>query len=486
MPILETRSAIVLILSMGLLVTPAFSADSTSSPAATNSVSTPAVEEAVTIDTVKDRSIVPPVEPVNAPTNFSGGLSESVLGGDATGGASQQAVTAGYELGGTGVAGGRMTTQGNILTSPAKGRPIRFENGIFVYPAALVGLGYNDNVLGTTVNRTSSSLWVLQPGVVTEFKTHGDRYTLSYLGNYGRYASSSADDYNYHEFWMAADNYFTSRTRLGWGVGYLERSDPRGSTNRVSSSEPDRWHAPVVRALGIYGAPGAIGRIELETSWMQKRYENNRAFTETADVDQTMVAGRFYYRFLPRTSALVEVRNTWSTYVATNAFPGDNADTRLYAGLTWEATAKTSGTFKIGRAYKSFSNAALSESSLSSWEGNVRWSPLTYSTFDLATSRTPTDTTGVGNFLTNTGTSLTWTHKWASYISSRVSAGILKTEYAADPRKDDTRNYGVGFFTELGYRTRLGLDWGYTNRNSNQDLFDFKRNVVMATLEFVL
>lgn len=463
----ETRSAIVLLLAMGLVANPAFSADgSESQVAATPDASTSAEAGANW-------------------GNYSG-ASATVFGNDVSVGAAQQSVTAGYELGGTGIAGGRAPAEGAILTATGHGRPIRFENGIFVYPSVLLGFGHNDNVGGTKDNRVGSNLWVLRPELVTEIKTHGDRYTLSYLGNYGHYENSSSDDFNHHELWMAGDNYFTSRARLGWGVGYIERSDPRGSTNRVSSAEPDRWHAPVVRALGIYGAQGAIGRLELETSFMQKRYENNRAYTEVADVDLTMLSGRFFYRVLPRTSLVFEARNTWANYVSTAAFPGDNSDLRLYAGLTWDATAKTTGMIKLGRAYKSFADANISDSSSLSWEGNLRWSPLTYSTFDLASSRTPSDSTGVGDYVVNSATSLTWNHKWASYVSSRVSAGLVKTDFTGVDRRDNTKNYGIGFYTEVGYRTRVGVDFTRTDRNSTIDTNDFKRNVVMGTVEFVL
>ncbi|MGE5469175.1 MAG: outer membrane beta-barrel protein [Bacteroidota bacterium] len=464
----ETRSAIALILALGLVATPAIAAD-TAAPQA----------DAVATDATQT--------PAASTTWNSGGASGAVFGGETSGGVgvAQQSVTAGYELGGLGVAGGAAPAQGAIMTSAGRGRPIRFENGIFIYPSVLVGYGYNDNVTGRATDRITSTFWALRPEVVGEIKHGGDRYTLSYIGNYAHYDNSSNDDYTQHEIWAAGDNYFTSRARLGWGVGYLEKTDARGSTNRVSSNEPDRWHAPVLRALGIYGAPGAAGRIELEGSWMQKRYDNNRAFTEQSDVDLTTASGRFFYRVMPRTSLLFEARETWANYTSSTS-QGDNTDRRLYAGVTWEATAKTTGTIKLGRAYKDFSDSSRTDSSLNSWEGSLRWSPLTYSTFDLVSSKTPSDSTGVGSFVTNTATSLTWNHKWASYISSRVNAGVVKTIYAGDPRKDNTKNYGVGFFTELGYRTRLGLDWQYTNRNANVDTFDFKRNVLMGTLEFVL
>ena len=392
----------------------------------------------------------------------------------------QAAVTPSYEVSGAGVASGRPS--GGIMTAAARGRALPVTDGLYLYPAVQFGLGYNDNITGTRDNRISSSVYTLRPELVGEVKKAGDRYTVSYHGNYGVYGSSRDDDYYHHEFWAAGDNYYTSRARLGWGVGYVMKTDPRGSTDRSVSTEPDRWHAPVVRALAAYGAKDAIGRIELEGSWMEKRYDNNRSYTNASDVNLGMMSGRFFYRVMPRTSALFELRNTWANYVL--GTPNmDNTDTRAYVGATWDATAKTSGTIKAGVARKNFSDGSRKDATMGSWEGSVRWSPLTYSTFDLISSRTPADSTGVGNFTINTGTTLMWSHQWASYIMSRAYLGHVKTTYENDPREDKTLNAGVGLYRDISHNARLGLDYNYTDRSSNQQINEFRRNVIMLSLE---
>lgn len=415
----------------------------------------------------------------------SGGTLSTHLGADSAVGVSQQAASTGYELGGIGVGGGGSAAEGGMMTAPTKGRPIRFDNGVFLYPAIMLGYGRNDNVRGTSTNKVASDFWVLNPEAVAEMRTRGDRYTLSYSGNYASYTSSSSDSYDQHELWAAGDNFFTARARLGWGVGYLQRIDPRGATDRPTSSEPDRWHAPVLRALGIYGAPGAIGRIELEGSRMNKRYENNRDYTELSDVDLTTVSGRFFYRVMPKTSLLLELRNTWAEYVSSLSTM-DNSDRRYYVGAEWDFLAKTKGTIKLGRGYKEFESSTRKDGNRNSWEAGIQWAPLTYSVFDFQSSRTFQDSTGLGDYLVNTSNTVSWNHKWASYISSRVNYGVTKSDYSATSRNDNLKRYSVGFFTELGYRARLGLDWSHTKRESSLDTYDFERDVLMLTLEGIL
>lgn len=464
----ETRSAIAMLLLLGA-VPFAVLANEAGGSDVENTPTTPVGAE--TADTVP---------------SLGSGIGGAQFSNDGVfGGAGVRSATPSYELLGSGIASGRTPAPGGIMTSGVKGRAIRFENGVFVYPSVGTAIGYNDNVNGVPSNETRSKVFVLRPEVVAEMKNRGDRYTVSYVGNYGHYMSSSNDDFLHHEFWAAGDNYFTTRARLGWGVGYIKRSDPRGATDRVASDKPDMWHAPVLRVLGIYGAPRAIGRIELEGTMMQKRYDNNRDYTAVSDVDLNTVSGRFFYRFMPKTSLVLEARNTWADYVSPLSTM-DNTDTRLYAGLVWDLAAKVKGSLKLGRAYKKFDNAERRDGNIGSWEVDLSWTPLTYSKFDLEAKRGPQDSTGIGNYVVNTATTVTWTHKWASYFASRASIGQVKAEYTDDPRRDKTNLMSFGVFREMGARFRVGLDWSNTDRNSNNDTYDFKRNVTMATLEAVL
>ncbi len=459
---METRSAIGLILMLGILGNAA-ATETAPAPAA------PASEAAV--------------PSLNLPATRA-----PVIGGDVSTGAAQRSASAGYELSGAGIGSASTPEQGAILTNAGRGKPIRFQNGIFVYPAASLAVGHNDNVGGTDTNETSSKIVILRPEVVAEMKRSGDRYTLSYAGNFGRYTSSTDDNFRHHDIWLAGDNYFTTRARLGWGVGYQWRSDARGSTDRVNTSDsPDEWRAPVARLVAIYGAPGARGRLELESSWMQKRYTNNRINTRTSDVDMHMVAGRFFFRVMPKTSMLFEARNTWSDYISP-ASTSDNSYRKLLVGATWDMTAKTTGVIKLGRASKDYDAKNRRDPSGGTWEAGISWAPLTYSVVNLQTAQDIADSSSGANnyYIDNRSYTVSWDHKWASYVTSNVNAGVVRSEYNGIIRDDTTKNYGVGFYRELGYNFRAGINWNRTKRDSNVNGLDFKRDVFMLTLEAVL
>jgi hypothetical protein len=380
--------------------------------------------------------------------------------------------------------GKRDTTQETIFTEPVSGLPIRFDNGIFVYPSVLAGVGYNSNIAGTSTNPQGSSQFTVQPRVVGELKKHGDRYTLTYNGNFTRYSNSSTDNFNNNDLTLAGDNYFSARSRMGWSVGYVMSSDPRGSTDRPVSTEPDRWTAPSAQAIYAYGAKGAQGRFEVEAGLQNKRYQNNRAYTVNSDVDSTALAGRFFYRIMPKTAAVFEVRRGDARYVTNTGL--NNTDTRYLVGVTWDSGSKTTGTFKVGHQNKSFSNAAVTGSSGATWEGGLKWSPLTYSTVELTTGRSAVDSSGFSNYAMNDTTNVVWNHKWASYLTTRATVASIRTDYSGTARSDSTRYIGLGVFYEFGRNMRAGFEYGNTNRSSDQSIYDFKRNTSLLSLEATL
>ena len=413
------------------------------------------------------------------PTSTSSSLGSSNVFSNATG-AAQQAFTPSYELSGAKSGDGT----GGTMTAPAHGAPI-INGGIYTYVDVNSIFGHDSNVMGAATNTVSSSLFSLQPEIVSEVKNHGDRYTASYVGNYTRFQNSSADDYNHHDFRIAGDNIFDARTRFSWLAGYTDSTDPRGSTDRAISATPDEWHAPTIAGIFSYGALQSQGRIEIDGSYLDKVYSNNRAVTIGSDVDIATVSARFFYRVAPKTSLLIEAKDVKSAYALTNS-PNSNNDRSLMVGATWVATAATTGIFKIGYLNKTFDAAGISGFNGISWEGNVKWAPLTYSTFDFTTSKTPSDSTGVGDYVMNTNYDALWNHHWTSKISSKVDFGYIKSDYVNGNREDDLKNIGFGLTYDMRRWVRLGAEVINSKRSSTVSGNDFSRNVILFTISATL
>ena len=249
--------------------------------------------------------------------------------------------------------------------------------------------------------------------------------------------------------------------------------------------EPDQWRGQNLSAVYSYGAPQAQGRIETGFSAARKRYQNNLTTTQNYDVNTQEVSGRYFWRVMPRTYLVAEARLGKADYRLNTA--NNNTDTRLLAGITWEATAKTTGQFKIGRQQKSFDNGSKPDTSGGTYEASVEWKPLTYSVFTLVANRSAADALVAGAaYIQNSSLGLTWSHQWSSVMSTRVGLSNQKADYINLARNDDTLTTSAGVSYSLGRRFALGLDLVRTDRDSTSAASAFKRNSVLVSINATL
>jgi hypothetical protein len=152
---------------------------------------------------------------------------------------------------------------------------------------------------------------------------------------------------------------------------------------------------------------------------------------------------------------------------------------RYLFGVTWDTTAKTTGTVKVGYVQKEFDDSARGEFSDPSWDVDVRWSPRTYSHFDFRTARYPSETNGGGDFVDNTSYSATWEHEWSDRIESQLGARYLEQDFRGSTfnRNQDLTQYDFS----LSYEMLRWLSWEagveVNARDSNIDQLVFDGNV---------
>ena len=158
----------------------------------------------------------------------------------------------------------------------------------------------------------------------------------------------------------------------------------------------------------------------------------------------------------------------------------DSKEQRYLAGVTWQATAKTSGTVKVGQQKKDFDSAGRTDFSSGSWTAAVSWAPRTYSVFEFATNRAAEETNGTGDFNDRKDYALAWTHSWTSFLRTRLSATSIKDEYKSGStalRADKTAEYGLTATYQMRRWLNLGLGYTNTDRDPINNSFDYKRNV---------
>ncbi len=378
----------------------------------------------------------------------------------------------------TEVGGYRPTMQPN----PEGG--IRF--GAFtISPAVSAVYGRDDNVSLRNTNKISSAFFGLSPSVIVALPGPTQRYTARYAGNYGRYESSSKDNYEDHSVGLDANNEWSTRFRTLARYDYFRGHDPRGATATATAADaPDRWDTNALRGSLAYGAKGAQGNIEVDAGVGSKRYLTNRAVTAVKDYDQTDLGGAFYYRVGPKTQALVQIRGSDIGYKTDTSL--DSTEMRYFGGLKWDATAKTQGMVKLGYMTKKFSDASRPNSSNPSYEAGVTWSPLTYSVVNLNAIRTFGEQTSGGNFILTDNVSLSWNHDWSSRVRSTLALAQGRDVHEGLNRTDTRENLGLKANYAFRRWLRVGGEFKYEARDSNVPNVDYKRNLMLITLDATL
>ena len=377
---------------------------------------------------------------------------------------------------------GPVAPQYQIPTAAGSPGGIQLGEGLYFLPYAKLGISRDDNLFLRPTNEKSSNLTIFNPGFQLQARRPNAQYKLAVDVVNGAFSDSSADNYLDRTFRGSGEWVMSSSAglRLGLNSDYLH--DPRGSTDRPLGNEPDTYRDNGANVLFAYGANDAKGRIELAGGTAQKRYRNNRAFTEAADRDTDNVRGTAFFRVMPRTSLLIEASQFKYDYTLGSSTL-DSKENRYMAGVTWEATALTSGTVKVGNLKKEFSSSSRNNSSGSNWEVAVQWSPMTYSKFDFYTTKTIYESTGIGDFVLSKRSGVAWNHEWNSKLSSIVNYNYAQDDFlgAGSSRKDDINGLGFKVNYKFSRIFTLGADYTYTDRDSNIPDFRYKRNQLMLT-----
>ena len=366
--------------------------------------------------------------------------------------------------------------------------PLSYTSGpLQVIPQVGVQVGYDDNIYATETAEKSSTKVIFNPSVQLKAEQGLNEYSVYYEITNGTYQDSSADNYTDHELSGRAYFDFNIRNRLELLAGYLKTHEDRGSglnqgTNATINDAPIEYSVGSLQGTYEFGGKEAKGRIKLVAGVQDREYDNFRSQTESKDRQKINTSATFYYRVMPKTSLLFEVSNEDIDYdLATVTL--DSSERKYLLGATWDATAKTSGTLKFGYAEKNFDSAAREDADGISWELAMRWSPKSYSVIDVATSKEAEETDGTGNYIDTTSLDLQWTHAWSDIWRTRVYYGVSNDEYVASAREDDQLSYGVGVDYDMRRWLNFGVDYIYSERESNQANLDYEKNTVYLTVQ---
>jgi len=354
---------------------------------------------------------------------------------------------------------------------------------LVVYPGMNLAIGHDDNLFWQPAARTASSFTVVSPYLRGEATSGPHKFDFALRVDDGRYNSSPADNYTDYSLIGNGDIVFSGRAGLKLHAELRHGHDARGSTDAAFTATPNEYNNNGIDGVFHYGAPGAQGRIEINAGAYERRYTNNEASTAGLDHNTTQLGGTFFWRVRPRTELLFETQHSSIDYQLAGSTLSSTED-RYYIGVKWEATAATSGYAKFGRMDKNFDSGTRENFSGSAWDVGARWSPLTYSVFDISTSKQTNESTGFGDAIVTQFSTITWSHAWTSRIRTQALASYRDDSFinTAPSRVDDTTSFGLKANYDFRRWLRFGAEITHWTRDSTINTFDYKRNLLLFTV----
>jgi len=404
------------------------------------------------------------------------------------------------------------------------GRGVPF-GPVTVFPTIGVSVSHDSNVARTSKTEVDSFVTQVAPGI--RLTGAGSVITVSfqYQGDIARYADSSIDNYDDHGFAAQVDYAPTSRVKVGATANYQLGHDARGTGAREGDQlalrplKPDEWNRAGVAGSVAYGSSESRGQVEVNVGTTKINYDDvqiangfTRAqacapvggldpcdYARFRDNRNTFIDGTFFVRLAPKTSALVSLSQRSFSYdvdpVASRGGSLDSTERAYYAGIRWDATARTSGMAKIGRVKKDF-DSNRGDYSGTAYELGAQWAPRSYSQVTITGSRNTRETNGFGDFVVTRLLSAGWTHEWTPRIRSSVDGGFGNNESQGslgftrqDVRDEDFNFFGVSGRYQLSDWLQVGAGYKYYSNDSNSarlatdPVFDYERSVFVLSLE---
>jgi hypothetical protein len=370
-----------------------------------------------------------------------------------------------------------------LATEPAPLKAGAFD----LIPTLDIDYSDTDNMFKSASNEVDTNLLLLNPRLQAIVDDGSSSFSLSAEAIDGDYSATSEDDYT--DWRVAADTHLQVSTRNAFelNAGLFSTREMRGtgfSQGGLLPSDPDSYEETTAGISYLYGDSESFFSFDLNAGIYDKTYDNNRSQTQFREREDDRLSATAYFNVSPRTNILLEYRNTDIDYTTDPiAVLGardslDSEETYAFIGVTWEATAKTTGSIKVGHGDKEFSDADRADADGAFWEASILWEPLSYSSVTLNAQSGFGEAIGQGNALETDNYNLSWTHEWSNSLSHSLSLYASDDDYIGSQRADefDVLSLRVDYSVRRWFDVNVSI--AREERVSSFSLFNYKENVV--------
>jgi hypothetical protein len=370
--------------------------------------------------------------------------------------------------------------------------PYITDAGIAIIPIINAGYKYDNNIFNQGSNTRESGIFTFAPAVTFLLDDGINNYQIDVGVESGMFIDSSDDHYSIGSLGFTSHLEPSSRSRYDIELEVNKDVEPRGTG--ITEGSADSFDKPILYIEKLakltyeYGSLASSGRVALMGSYYNKNYSNFSDVTQFRSFERSTLGSTFFYSTNANTDAFFEIKGNVIKYDVqqTGTFSRDSDVFTALIGVKWEATALTSGSFKVGQEKKKFVDVGREDFKGISWEGNIDWKPLTYSTLTLETSRSAKDPDVQGDYIRESVYGVNWAHEWNEKVISTFNFSYVHEDYTGFERLDKSKNLYVDVSYALKRWVDVALYIEHTNQNSTDDNIAYDKSVVGLNFTFSL
>ncbi len=236
-----------------------------------------------------------------------------------------------------------------------------------------------------------------------------------------------------------------------------------------------RYQDNLLDLIATYTAPSGKFKFELDYSNYDIDYKSSDVSYRNRNDNSIGISA--FYQFWPKTSLFVEY--DFSDIDFDGGTSTDSTEDRYYAGATWDMTANTRGTLKLGYIQKDFVAPAIEDQEGFSIELQTQHTLTPKRGLQINGYRkfNESDFGNASTFL-STGIDIALLQRFTEKWSGTFDVSFQKNEYKGFDRTDDL--FGIGPAIRFEPRKWLIFDLGYYYylNNSNITTYDYDANQI--------
>ncbi len=192
-----------------------------------------------------------------------------------------------------------------------------------------------------------------------------------------------------------------------------------------------------------------------------------------------------FYKFTPKTSVFTQYAHTIIDYDDNDDY--DNNENKYFAGINWDMTTKSRGRFKVGYMEKDFDGSDVDSEDGFSFELQAQHNFSAKRAIQANAYRmfNESDTASASSYY-NTGIDVGLMQKFTEKISGTLNIIYEQREYNESDREDDYFRIGPAMRWTPREWIFFDLAYYWTDKDSNDDFYDYTSNTVILRLTMTL